>query len=202
MGRLFALVLLLASAVPAAAGQSRAAFDAWASDPQVQADLSAFADYLSQEGVGDVLPLWQLTRTATDWDKCVARCGPVPFDVPPREVWRNIVATLRFVGAHVAPATGPLEAVSGFRNDCLNTCSGGRPLSAHRQFYALDLVPTGAIDRATLVARLCRAHARHGPAHRAGLGFYEGLRFHIDTKRFRRWGADGRGATSPCDGKP
>jgi hypothetical protein len=31
-----------------------------------------------------------------------------------------------------------------------------------------------------------------------GLGFYAGNRFHVDSKGFRRWGADGKGATSPC----
>jgi len=26
------------------------------------------------------------------------------------------------------------------------------------------------------------------------------MRFHVDSNGFRRWGADGRGATSPCGG--
>ena len=30
------------------------------------------------------------------------------------------------------------------------------------------------------------------------LGFYDGLRFHVDSKSFRRWGSDNHGKTSPC----
>ena len=37
-----------------------------------------------------------------------------------------------------------------------------------------------------------------GRAYRTGLGFYTGMPFHVDSNGFRRWGADGRGATSPC----
>ena len=44
------------------------------------------------------------------------------------------------------------------------------------------------------------AHARHGAAYDAGLGFYSGKRFHVDSNGFRKWGADGRGASSPCAG--
>jgi hypothetical protein len=32
-----------------------------------------------------------------------------------------------------------------------------------------------------------------------GLGFYSGLRFHVDSRRFRVRGADGHAATSPCN---
>ncbi len=56
------------------------------------------------------------------------------------------------------PVVGPVEAVSGFRNEGLNKCSGGAPESAHRHFYALDLVPQRAIGRAGLIRSLCRIH--------------------------------------------
>ena len=32
----------------------------------------------------------------------------------------------------------------------------------------------------------------------AGAGFYTGHRFHVDSSGFRKWGANGKGATSPC----
>ena len=42
-------------------------------------------------------------------------------------------------------------------------------------------------------------HAAHGPAAEAGLGFYTFLRFHIDTRSFRRWGSAGPpGNECPC----
>ena len=49
-----------------------------------------------------------------------------------------------------------------------------------------------------MIRQICAAHARDGRAYNTGLGFYNGERFHVDSNGFRRWGADGRGATSPC----
>jgi hypothetical protein len=47
--------------------------------------------------------------------------------------------------------------------------------------------------------RLCAVHAVSGQAAGAGLGFYNYLRFHIDTRSFRRWGSAGPdGNESPC----
>lgn len=37
---------------------------------------------------------------------------------------------------------------------------------------------------------LCRVHPRRGPDYGVGLGFYAFLRFHVDTTKYRRWGAD------------
>jgi uncharacterized protein YcbK (DUF882 family) len=91
-----------------------------------------------------------------------------------------------------------VQAVSGYRDDALNKCANGAPQSAHRHFYAVDLVPVRAIDRSGLIRELCAVHQRRGQAYDTGLGFYSGTRFHIDSKGFRRWGPDGSGATSPC----
>jgi hypothetical protein len=46
---------------------------------------------------------------------------------------------------------------------------------------------------------MCAVHAASGPAAGAGLGFYSYLRFHVDTRSFRRWGSAGpAGDESPC----
>ena len=108
-------------------------------------------------------------------------------------------STLRFVRDEVVPALGRVEAVSGYRNEHLNRCSAGAPQSAHRNFFALDLAPVNpAVTRARMIRQICGAHARDGRAYNTGLGFYNGERFHVDSNGFRKWGADGRGATSPC----
>jgi hypothetical protein len=44
---------------------------------------------------------------------------------------------------------------------------------------------------------LCAVHARRGPDYGVGLGFYAFLRFHIDTTKFRRWGADPDSTSCP-----
>jgi len=179
-----------------APGQERADFEAWIDrNAGNRAAIAEFRSHLAANGVEDVLPVWQLVRTSSSYRGCRAQ----PFEVAPREKWDNIVKTLKFVEADVIPAVGRVQAVSGYRNAGLNRCSAGAPGSAHQQFFALDLMPVDAgVDRGDLIRGVCAAHARDGQAFDAGLGFYNGRRFHVDTNGFRRWGANGRGATSPC----
>jgi tRNA(Leu) C34 or U34 (ribose-2'-O)-methylase TrmL len=54
------------------------------------------------------------------------------------------------------------------------------------------------MNRSALIARVCANHGQHGAAYHIGLGFYDELRFHIDSRSFRRWGADYHSSTSPC----
>jgi hypothetical protein len=181
-----------------APGQARADYYAWlARDPRHQAQVQAFRDHLAAEGLEDVVPVWQLIRTSSSWRACNAE----RFEVAPRDKWEHITTTLRFVRDEVEPVLGPVEALSAYRNEALNRCSAGAPQSAHRLFFALDLAPVNpAVQRTTMIRQICAAHARDGRAYNTGLGFYTGMRFHVDSNGFRRWGADGRGATSPCGG--
>ena len=157
--------------------------------------MRSFRTFLTEHGVLDVLPVWQIVRTASSWRECDAS----RFEVAPAQQWSNIVQTLAFVKNEVRPAIGEVEALSGFRNDRLNGCSNGKPRSAHRLFFAMDLVPVDDVARTDMIARLCTAHASRGAQYRTGLGFYSGARFHVDSNGYRKWGADGRGATSPCN---
>lgn len=179
-----------------APGQSRADYYAWlARAPEHRAEVQAFRDHLAHEGLAGVVPVWQLIRTSSSWRQCAAD----RFEVAPADTWTHIAATLRFVRDEIVPALGQVEALSAYRNAALNACSDGAPQSAHRHFYALDLTPVSAdITRAGMIREICAAHARMGPAHDTGLGFYAGRRFHVDSNGFRKWGPDGRGATSPC----
>jgi hypothetical protein len=141
------------------------------------------------------VPLWQLVRTSSSWREC----GAEPFEAPPADKWDHIVTTLKFVRDEVEPAVGQVEPLSAYRNEKLNSCSDGAPKSAHREFFALDLTPVDAkVDRADIIRSVCAAHARDGRAYDAGLGFYSGRRFHVDSSGYRKWGPNGKGATSPC----
>jgi hypothetical protein len=177
-------------------GQTKADYLAWlAKDPGARAEVLSFKSYLEAAGVEDVLPTWQMVRTASMWREC---SGP-RFEVAPMGEWVHIATTLKFVKAHVEPVIGNVEAVSGFRNEELNQCAGGAKASAHRHFYALDLVPVNDdLSRAGMIRSICKIHEFRGEQYGIGLGFYTGNRFHVDSKGFRRWGADGKGATSPC----
>jgi len=181
-----------------APGQSKADYYAWlARAPENRARVLAFRDHLAAQGLEDVVPIWQLIRTSSSWRQCAAD----RFEVAPRDKWDHIVTTLRFVRDEVVPALGEVEALSGYRNEALNRCSAGAPASAHRLFFALDLTPLAPdVTRVGMIRSICAAHARDGRSYNTGLGFYTGMRFHVDSNGFRRWGADGRGATSPCGG--
>lgn len=191
------LPILIAAAILIAAplqaqqlpvGQGRAEYEAWlASSPAARARALSFEAWLEAAGVAGILPTWQITRTASMWSDCA---GP-PFEVARTEQWPNIVSTLRYIEAHVVPVVGPVEAVSGYRNPELNICARGSPESAHRDYYALDLIPLRSIDREALIRSLCAIHDWRGPEYGIGLGFYDFHRFHIDSRSFRRWGAEG-----------
>jgi len=158
-----------------------------------QVAVSSFNTYLTTWGVGGIVPTWQLLRTATSWHKC----GAQPFEVPPVSEWPHVVQTLRYINDYVIPAVGPVEAVSAYRNPSLNYCAGGAPESAHKHYSAVDLVPLRATTREQLMHTLCAVHARRGLPYGVGLGFYAFLRFHVDTTKFRRWGADPQTTTCP-----
>ena len=199
--RLIALALTALLATPSFAaslpeGQGKADYLAWlARDAGARAEVLSFKSYLDAAGVDDVIPTWQLVRTASMWRECD---GP-RFEVAPTGEWTHIADTLKFVKAHVEPVIGDVEAVSGFRNAELNQCSGGAKASAHRHFFALDLIPANEdLSRAGMIRSICKVHDFRGEDYGIGLGFYSGNRFHVDSKGFRRWGADGKGATSPC----
>ena len=188
------LEVLLAN-VPAHAARGHDDFISWVHGAPGRAQqVQAFELYLKHAGVGGVLPLSQILLNASSW----RACGVPPYSLAPAALWPNVVPTLRFIRARIVPALGPVAAVSGYRDPDLNKCSGGAPKSAHALYYALDLTPLRFKDRDKMIALVCKLHARFGPAAHAGLGFYQGMRFHIDTNGFRRWGSDYHTATSPC----
>jgi hypothetical protein len=196
----FIALILLGFSAPApgqtvAEGQSHADYLAWlARDPAARAQVISFKTFLEAKDLDEVLPTWQLVRTASMWKECN---GP-RFEVAPFTEWEHLAKTLSFVKKHVQPVVGPVEALSGYRNETLNQCSGGARQSAHRHFYALDLTPVEPLGRPAMMKSICSIHGFRGRDYDIGLGFYSGMRFHVDSKGFRMWGADGKGATSPC----
>jgi hypothetical protein len=169
------------------AGQDEPGYQAWYKAATWRpVYVRAFHNYLVTNGVSGVAPTWQLLRTATDWQ----RCGADPFEVPPTDEWANIVATLRFIRNNIVPVIGPVEPVSVYRNPALNACAGGAQTSTHREMGAVDIVPLRPISRESLMVQLCAIHTAH-PDSNNGLGFYKGLRFHIDARKYREWGTTG-----------
>ena len=181
-----------------ARAQAQGDFAVWtAAAPERAGEVATFESYLRERGVGEVLPAEELLRNATSWRACKLEW---PWSMPPRDLWGHIVPTLKFVRDEVVPKIGPVSVESGWREPKLNACAGGAGHSAHAQFYALDLIPQRAVSQKTLIEAICRAHRERGRAANVGLGFYGGVRFHVDTKGFRRWGSDNHSGTSPCTG--
>jgi len=173
----------------------RPLYDAWRAENGDAGAVAALERFLVAEGVDGVVETWELVRPASDWHACR---GAPAVEVPPQDLWPNIVPTLAFVRDHVKPAIGDVEVVSAFRNAHLNACVGGAPRSAHRLYYALDLAPRDPVTREALIARICALQEAHGAAYNLGLGFYAETRFHIDSLKLRRWGPGNTSATSPC----
>ena len=170
------------------AGQDEPGYRAWiAAYPPRSIYVKSFNDYLASNGVGGVAPTWQLLRTASDWQKC----GHQPFEVPPPQHWPNIVHALRFIGAYIEPVIGPVEPVSAYRNPALNSCAKGAATSTHLTGGAIDMVPLWRTTREQLMVSLCRVQIAKGSWNNIGLGFYKGLRFHIDARNNREWGTAG-----------
>ncbi len=179
---------------PASIDQSEAGFHMWLKvEPGRAAQAKRLQAYLRKAKVGKVAPPYQILRTASDWQAC----GGEPFALPPPADWPRAARTLRWIEQRVKPAIGRVEVVSGYREEALNQCAQGAKESAHLGFWALDLEPLDpTLDRPRLMDVLCRTHKAHGREADIGLGFYAGVRFHIDDKRYRHWGFDAAAAPS------
>ncbi|MBV8501465.1 MAG: DUF882 domain-containing protein [Paucibacter sp.] len=191
---LAAAALLTACAVqqaPSPSGDIRtpAAFAQWRG--QHEAEVAAYESFLKAEDLQGLVPMHELLRSASDWQKCEAQ----PFAVPPQAQWKDVASVLRLVKTLKADdMLGPFEMHSGYRNPELNQCAGGAARSAHLRAFAMDITP---VDAATL-PKLCAFWREQGPALSMGLGQYPSGRIHIDTLGHRTWGRDGSFKTSPC----
>src|SRR3954465_11642159 len=120
--RFAALALAVFAASPTRAaelpeGQGRADYLAsLARGPDAPARVLSFICCFDAAGVDEVVPTWELVRTASMWRECD---GP-RFEVAPMTEWTHIARTLQFVRNHVEPVIGPVEVVSGFRDDALH----------------------------------------------------------------------------------
>jgi hypothetical protein len=171
-------------------------FERWlAAEDGRAATYARFEALLEREGVAGVVQAFELWRT----DRIAVRCVTTPFSTPPEELWPRVVPALRFIRDHVKPAVGEVEVVSAYRDPEFNECVGGAPASAHRQLYAVDMLPRDRrIGEAELIERLCPIHADAGRRNNIGLGIYSARRFHVDARSYRGWGDDHHATTFPC----
>lgn len=154
------------------------------------AEVEAFEGYLVREQVAQIVPTYQLLRSASMWKECRAE----PFELPPQEEWtrvRDLLVLLRELkGRQVLPN---FEVVSAYRDPRLNRCAGGAPRSSHQQF-AVDIAPLSREEG----QRLCRFWREEGQGWDMGVSRYPSGRIHIDRTGYRTWGATHRRGSSYC----
>jgi len=177
-----------ASAPLADAERDAVLFTHWRAAHGDQVD--AFEAFLVREKVAEVVPSYQLLRSASMWKECLAE----PFELPPASEWprvRDLLVLLRELRDRgVLP---PFEVVSAYRDPRLNRCAGGAAGSSHQQF-AVDIAPLTASEG----ERLCRFWREEGRGWDMGVSRYPSGRIHIDRTGYRTWGASHRRASSYC----
>ena len=177
-------------------------FNAWLNSNRYRAQqVAEYQRYLtSRVGAQNVPPLSQLLTTARSWDKC----GYEPYQLPPQELWANIVPTLRLYNdlksQGVIPASSEIRSV--YRSPGLNSCAGGADSSKHMNGSAMDIwVPEyedSPWQRSSMQDGLCQFWQYQGKAHNFGLGLYATGAIHLDTDGYRKWGFNHASSSSSC----
>ena len=186
----------------AATDVSNMDFNAWLNSNSYRAQqVAEYQRYLiTSVGAQNVPPLSQLLTTARSWNKC----GHEPYQLPPQELWANIVPTLRLYSElkhqGVLPISSEIRSV--YRSPDLNSCAGGANNSKHTNGSAIDIwVPEyeNNIWRLSIMQdSLCQFWQYQGEAHNFGLGLYSTGAIHLDTDGYRKWGFNHASSSSAC----
>jgi hypothetical protein len=153
-------------------------------------ELETFEGFLVSENVAQVVPTYQLLRSASMWKECQAE----PFELPPASEWekvRDVLILMRELRERGILPT--FEVVSAYRDPRLNRCAGGAPRSSHQQF-AVDIAPLSPLQG----QRLCRFWREEGRRWNMGVSRYPSGRIHIDRTGYRTWGANYKRGSSYC----
>lgn len=183
-------------------GDRSADFNTWLNSNRFRAQQVAdYQRYLSSQlGTRNVPPMEQLLTTARSWD----RCGYEPFQLPPRELWSNMVPTLslysQLKNQGVLPASTEIRSV--YRSPSLNSCAGGARNSKHMTAGAIDVwVPEydgNLWQLSRMQDSLCQFWQYQGQAMDFGLGLYSTGAVHLDSQGYRKWGFGNTSSSSSC----
>lgn len=178
------------------------AYNSWTTVSDNLRQIRNYEQYLDNNGVGNIIPSYELLRTARDWQKC----GRSEYMVPTRELWANQVPTLRIFKYLIASKVlTDFTVTSVYRDLSLNQCAGGASSSRHLFNSAIDfrvgpVTPT-AEDYAYIEYtkfKLCQFWSQYGSSLNMGLGLYSSGQIHIDSQGFRTWGPDLTRKSSMC----
>ncbi len=177
-------------------------FHSWLNSNRFRAqEVANYQRYLgSQIGARNVPPLEELLTTARSWDKC----GYEPYQLPPQELWSNIVPTLRLYShlknQGILPASSKIRSV--YRSPELNGCAGGANNSKHMTAGAMDIWVPEYDNNLWLMSNLhdglCQFWQYQGQSYNFGLGLYATGAIHLDTQGYRKWGFNHASSSSAC----
>lgn len=100
--------------------------------------------------------------------------------LPPRELWTNIVPTLRTLELLRERVGAPIRLISIYRNPAYNRCIHGSSTSTHLEFEAIDFVVNGS-DLAPLDWAKMLATLREDGNFQGGIGVFDSF-VHLDTR--------------------
>ncbi|AKG15423.2 D-Ala-D-Ala carboxypeptidase family metallohydrolase [Moraxella bovoculi] len=180
---------------------TKADFEMWLrSHPHQKSHVEEYTQFLKNHIGKNLPPMHQLLTTARSWQEC----GYEPYEVPPRELWAQMLPTIKLYdelrAKGILPANTHIRSV--YRNPDLNRCAGGAPSSKHMTNGAMDIwVPTYDADSHELYQlqnRLCEYWVFYGESHNFGLGLYGTGAIHLDTQGYRKWGSQFSESHSMC----
>lgn len=166
-------------------------FERWLLDRPFERDkVNAYRLYLQGHLQEATPPMNELLTTARSW----RACNQSPYEVPPQELWPNILPTLRLYydlkQSGVLPQSSKIRSV--YRNPELNRCAKGAQNSSHTKNAAIDIWSFEHVGNAPSLRatkdKLCRFWFERGRERNFGLGLYATEAIHLDTTRYRRWG--------------
>ncbi|WP_347454321.1 D-Ala-D-Ala carboxypeptidase family metallohydrolase [Acinetobacter thermotolerans] len=179
------------------------AYTNWTTVSDNLSRVREYENFLNRNGVGNIIPNFELMRTARDW----SRCGGAQYMVPSRELWANQLPTLRIFKYLVAAnILTDFEVTSVYRDLPLNKCAGGANSSRHLYNSAIDFrigpefpQPEDYAFIENTKFKLCQFWIQHGRSLNMGLGLYASGQIHIDTQGYRTWGPDLSYRSSMCN---
>ncbi|ENU30047.1 hypothetical protein F991_02534 [Acinetobacter sp. CIP-A165] len=174
----------------------------WIAQANHQQQILAYKSFLNRQGISSYIPNFEFFQTARDWQKC----NYAEYEVPPRELWRNIVPTLNILNQLIEQKLiDQFTVTSVYRSYALNQCAGGAGASKHVFNAALDFrIGSESPDSIEQIriektkTKLCQFWRDQGAALNMGLGVYASGQIHIDASGYRTWGVDHRYTSSPC----
>lgn len=175
----------------------------WVSMDNNQSRVREYERYLERNDVGNIIPSFELLKSARDWQ----RCGKSEYMIPSSEVWSNQLPTLKVFKYLVASKVlTDFEVTSVYRDLPLNQCAGGAGSSRHLFNSAIDFRIGPEYPQAQDYAqienskfKLCQFWKNHGQSLNMGLGLYASGQIHIDTQGYRTWGPDLTRHSSLCN---